>query len=62
MGLNDRDQSVQTAAAKMLSSFWYDSVNQDLLDLIEHLNVIESPIADQALTVFLNQNLNCWKH
>lgn len=51
-GLNDRDQSVQTAAAKMLSSFWYDSVNQDLLDLIEHLNVIESPIADQALTVF----------
>ncbi|RCK57346.1 Condensin complex subunit 3 [Candida viswanathii] len=51
-GLNDRDQSVQAAAAKMLGSFWYDSVNQDLLELIEHLNVIESPVAAQALKVF----------
>ncbi|KAL6452908.1 YCG1 Condensin complex subunit 3 [Candida maltosa Xu316] len=51
-GLNDRDPSVQMAAAKMLSTYWYDSVNQDILELIDRLNVTESSIAEQALSVF----------
>ncbi|KGU11873.1 condensin complex subunit 3 [Candida albicans 19F] len=50
-GLNDRDETVKAAATKMLTIYWYQSVNEDLLELIDQLNV-KSAIAEQAILAF----------
>ena len=52
MGLNDRDETVKAAATKMLTIYWYQSVNEDLLELIDQLNV-KSAMAEQAILAFL---------
>ena len=54
-GLNDRDETVKAAATKMLTIYWYQSVNEDLLELIDQLNV-KSAIAEQAILAFLKIN------
>lgn len=52
-GLNDREPSVQAAAIKMLSSNWFDVVQDDLLELIDNLNVVSSlEICDTAIQHF----------
>ena len=50
-GLNDRDETVKAAATKMLTTYWYQAVNEDLLELIDQLNV-KSVIAEQAILAF----------
>ena len=39
----------------MLTIYWYQSVNEDLLELIDQLNV-KSAIAEQAILAFLKIN------
>ncbi|KAK6463397.1 nuclear condensing complex subunit [Scheffersomyces coipomensis] len=51
-GLNDRDPSVQQAATKMLTTTWFDAVNEDLLSLVSLLKVTESTVAGLALETF----------
>ncbi|AOA62294.1 Condensin complex subunit [Komagataella phaffii CBS 7435] len=52
-GLHDRDDSVQKACVQMLSYQWLDTLNGDILELIERLHVTESEIAEHAIKVVL---------
>ncbi|EGW31462.1 chromosome condensation complex Condensin, subunit G [Spathaspora passalidarum NRRL Y-27907] len=51
-GLNDREEAVQAAATKMLTTHWYGSVKEDLFELIENLHVKDSDIAETAMLIF----------
>lgn len=51
-GLNDRDQSVQKAAIRMLSYQWYETVKEDLLELIDSMKVADTSIMDSAMSFF----------
>ncbi|EAZ62788.2 condensin complex subunit 3 [Scheffersomyces stipitis CBS 6054] len=51
-GLNDRDGSVQAAAVKMLSTYWFEAEGKELLNLISQLRVTESDIAATAVFKF----------
>ncbi|CAH2352634.1 condensin complex subunit 3 [[Candida] railenensis] len=53
-GLKDREQSVQSAAVKMFATTWFDVVQEDLLELIDSLNVVntEGDISDVAIQIF----------
>jgi condensin complex subunit 3 len=51
-GLHDRDESVQKAAKKMLNTYWFEAVNEDILELIDYLKVTESKVADTAMYIF----------
>lgn len=51
-GLNDRDQSVQKAATRMLSHHWYETVNEDLLELIDSMKVADTSVMDSAMSFF----------
>jgi len=50
-GLNDRDSSVKAAAENMFSKTWLALANEDILELIENLRVIDSEVAESAMTV-----------
>lgn len=50
-GLNDRDSSVKAAAENMFSKTWLALANEDILELIENLRVIDSEVAETAMTV-----------
>ncbi|CAK7901158.1 condensin complex subunit 3 [[Candida] anglica] len=51
-GLHDREASVQSAAVKMFASNWFETVQEDLIELIDTLNVVNSDIADTAIMTF----------
>lgn len=40
-GLHDRDQSVQSAAVKMLAHNWFETVHEDLLELIDSMSLVD---------------------
>ncbi|KAJ1921228.1 chromosome condensation complex Condensin, subunit G [Mycoemilia scoparia] len=48
-GINDRDPNVKQACVRMLGETWLQTVDQNLLELIESLDVVDSPIADDAI-------------
>ncbi|CDO57504.1 similar to Saccharomyces cerevisiae YDR325W YCG1 Subunit of the condensin complex [Geotrichum candidum] len=51
-GLKDRDPSVRKAATKMFLGLWLHNANDDLLELLERLDVLNSKIASTAMDVF----------
>jgi len=53
-GLNDRDETVREAAIKMFTTFWYNSVDEDLLELIEGLRLANLKVADLAMNIFFS--------
>ncbi|KAI7876242.1 hypothetical protein K492DRAFT_167295 [Lichtheimia hyalospora FSU 10163] len=53
-GLNDRDRLVRRAASRMLANHWIRHADNNLLEFLERLDVVDSPIADDVLTAFLN--------
>lgn len=54
-GLKDRDPAVKAAATNMLIGNWLPTANNDLVELLERLDVINSKIADTAMKVFFEQ-------
>lgn len=54
-GLNDRDESVRKAAIKMLTYDWSEFVNNDILELIESLDVLQSEIAELAILIYYKE-------
>lgn len=53
-GLKDRDASVRKAATKMFLGLWLHNANDDLLELLERLDVLNSKIAGTAMDVFFS--------
>lgn len=51
-GLRDRDGSVKSAATKMFVNQWVEAANNDLLEVLERLDVMNSEIAETAMLVF----------
>lgn len=51
-GLKDRDASVRKASTKMFLGLWLHNANDDLLELLERLDVLNSKIAGTAMDVF----------
>lgn len=51
-GLKDRDPSVRKASTKMFLGLWLHNANDDLLELLERLDVLNSKIAGTAMDVF----------
>ncbi|BFZ59916.1 chromosome condensation complex Condensin, subunit G [Saitoella coloradoensis] len=51
-GLKDRDLNVRKAAAKMFSSEWIEQANNNLLELLERLDVVNSQVAEDAMQAF----------
>lgn len=52
-GLNDRDPSVNRQAVSILAKFWLSLANDDILQLIESLQIIGSPVALDAVDAIL---------
>ncbi|ANB15108.1 Ycg1p [Sugiyamaella lignohabitans] len=53
-GLQDRDSAVRTAATKMFVSNWLETTNNDLVELLERLDVLNSKIAETAMLAFFD--------
>ena len=51
-GLQDRDSGVKAAATKMFVDQWLETTNNDLLEVLERLDVLNSKIAETAMTIF----------
>ncbi|EPX73665.1 condensin complex non-SMC subunit Cnd3 [Schizosaccharomyces octosporus yFS286] len=57
-GMNDRDDSVQQAAANMLAYQWIESADNNLLELLERLDVVQnSEVANLAIKCFFTTRL-----
>lgn len=54
-GLNDRDPSVKSAAVGMLTKTWLSLANEEILELIENLQVVDSEVAETAMDVLFDQ-------
>lgn len=54
-GLRDRDSSVKNAAIKMFVDEWVAATNNDLIEVLERLDVLNSKIADVAMNVFFER-------
>ncbi|GEQ71393.1 hypothetical protein JCM33374_g5076 [Metschnikowia sp. JCM 33374] len=48
-GLNDRDESVKSAAVSMLSKHWLSQCHDDILEFLETLQVVESKVAPMVI-------------
>ncbi|CCE62854.1 hypothetical protein TPHA_0D02160 [Tetrapisispora phaffii CBS 4417] len=53
-GLEDREESVRSACARLISFDWLNWLKGDLIELIERLNVIKSDIADKVMEIIFN--------
>lgn len=53
-GLKDREESVQKACVKMLSQDWLNTIDGDLIELLERLHVTNSEVAEIAMKHFFN--------
>ncbi|KAG7891812.1 hypothetical protein KL936_001755 [Ogataea polymorpha] len=53
-GLKDREESVKKAAIKWLTENWMQTLNNDVMELLERLKVTKSEIAETAVRVFLD--------
>ncbi|KAH3661262.1 hypothetical protein OGAPHI_006669 [Ogataea philodendri] len=53
-GLKDREESVKKAAVKWLSENWMQTLNNDVMELLERLKVTRSDIAELAVRNFLD--------
>ncbi|KAG7794918.1 hypothetical protein KL929_004383 [Ogataea haglerorum] len=53
-GLKDREESVKKAAIKWLTENWMQTLNNDVMELLERLKVTKSDIAETAVRVFLD--------
>lgn len=51
-GLRDREESVRNAATQMFSHSWIENVGNDLIELLERLDVMNSTIAPSAMSIF----------
>lgn len=51
-GLKDRDQAVRKTATNMFLGLWLHNANDDLLELLERLDVLNSKIAGPAMDIF----------
>lgn len=56
-GLNDRDITVKTAAEVTISKTWLGWAHDDILELIEHLRVVDSKVAETAMDVLFRLKL-----
>lgn len=54
-GLRDRDPSVKNAAVKMFVDQWVPATNNDLIEVLERLDVLNSKIASVAMKVFFEK-------
>lgn len=54
-GLQDRDESVVAAAARMFAHDWLETAENNIIDLLERLDVVSSKIAPRALRVFFQE-------
>ncbi|KAK9468788.1 armadillo-type protein [Lipomyces arxii] len=48
-GLNDPEESVRNAATKTFGQGWLENTGNDILELLERLDVLNSKIAEQAI-------------
>ncbi|KAK9362708.1 nuclear condensing complex subunit [Lipomyces starkeyi] len=48
-GLNDRDASVRNAGVKAFATGWLENTGNDILELLERLDVLNSNVAEQAM-------------
>lgn len=53
-GLKDREESVQKACVKMLSQDWLNTIDGDLIELLERLHVTHSEVAEIAMKHFFD--------
>ncbi|KAG5437937.1 hypothetical protein PCANB_000283 [Pneumocystis canis] len=53
-GMNDRNDQVKKAVIKMFATVWIEHVNNNLLELLERLDVINSKIAEDAMSHFFS--------
>jgi condensin complex subunit 3 len=51
-GLQDRDSTVRAAATKMFVGSWLEKSNNDLVELLERLDVLNSKVAEVAMDRF----------
>ncbi|EMR09106.1 hypothetical protein PNEG_02450 [Pneumocystis murina B123] len=60
-GIKDRNDQVKKAAVKMFSTIWIEHVNNNLLELLERLDVINSKIAEDAMNSFFSMRIDVVK-
>lgn len=53
-GLNDRDSSVKAAAISLLSKTWLPQVQDDILELLENLQVVDSEASPLVMRVLFD--------
>lgn len=53
-GLKDREESVQRACVKMLAQDWLNTVDGDMIELLQRLHVTHSEVAELAMKHFFN--------
>jgi len=53
-GLKDREESVQKACVKMLSQDWLNTIDGDLIELLQRLHVTHSEVGEIAMKHFFN--------
>ncbi|CAN6674321.1 condensin complex subunit 3 [Trichomonascus vanleenenianus] len=51
-GLQDRDSTVKAAATKMFVTQWLEAADNNLIEVLERLDVLNSAIAEKAMRVF----------
>lgn len=54
-GLQDRDQAVKDSAIRMFVDQWIPATNNDLIEVLERLDVLNSDIGEVAMRVFFTQ-------
>lgn len=53
-GLKDREASVRQAASRMFLEQWLENANNDILEVLERIDVINSTVAETAMDVFFS--------
>lgn len=51
-GLRDRDANTKKAAIRMFAHKWVEQANNNVLELLERLDVVNSKIAEEAMRAF----------
>ncbi|ODQ66377.1 hypothetical protein NADFUDRAFT_13391, partial [Nadsonia fulvescens var. elongata DSM 6958] len=60
-GLRDRDDSVRLAASKMFAINWIKNTDNNLIELLERLDVLNSKIADIAMETFFRMRRDAFE-
>ncbi|KAK7206438.1 nuclear condensing complex subunit [Myxozyma melibiosi] len=54
-GLNDRDASVKNASVRVFAHGWLENTGNDVLELLERLDVLNSSVAEDAMKALFSQ-------